>query len=588
MKNISGNKRIEIAIFGALFVICLVLSWPLNFPDGKPKGGTEFFADKAAYYVYLPATFIYSWDVKKFPEKIDEQTRGFTLHYKNDRLIIKTTYGVALMLAPVFIPVHLIARTFDLHPDGFSVFYQQMMTIPGMVYLVLGLFFLRRFLSNYLPRNITYFVVLFIFFGTNLFFYSVDEGLMSHVYSFFLLAAALFLVKRFLDTGKRSFSLYIWLSVVLSVSILIRPTNLVFLSIFIFLDVSSFREAFRRVLFFLKPKYSLTFLLILIIVFIPQMVYWHYLSGSLLYNSYPGEGFSNLKHPMILPLWFAPLNGFFLYTPMAIFFIAGIILMILKKVPNGIYIGAIFLFISLVFASWHTWFFGGSFGSRPFIDFYAILSLPFGYFIRWFLDQKNLFTQSVFFLLMIVFTYYNLMLTWHYTFFPGSVWSWDDYRIHLSDSGIQRFYKTTYTYKNDFENDILPNEIPRIKSPVHSQTLATFMDETMEFNAKTSWQFDQILLKLPSSADVSIWIRPETRAMTGACFVCSVEDINMKNIFYQTIKLDSFKLKTGQWSKAEEIIHFPEWIPPSSIISFYLWNMQRTKFYADDITIKFQ
>ena len=132
--------------FSVLFIISLILSYPINFPDGKPKGGTEFFADKAMYYVYLPATFIYRWDLKKFPEKIDEKTRGFTLHYKNDKLIIKATYGVALMLTPFFIPVHVIAKVFHLEPDGVSVFYQEMMTIPGIFYVILGLFFLRPLL----------------------------------------------------------------------------------------------------------------------------------------------------------------------------------------------------------------------------------------------------------------------------------------------------------------------------------------------------------------------------------------------------------------------------------------------------------
>ena len=348
------------------------------------------------YYVYLPATFIYHWDIKKFPEKIDEKTRGFTLHYKNDRLIIKTTYGVALMLTPFFMPVHLIALAFDLQPDGFSEFYQRMMTIPGLVYLVFGLFFLRRFLAWYLPWNMTYFTVFFLFFGTNLFFYSVDEGLMSHVYSFFLFSATLFLLKKFLNTGKQSYSLFVWLCILVSLAILIRPTNLVLLSLFIFLDTSSFREIGQRFLFFIKPKYSLIFILVLFLVLIPQMLYWHYLSGSYIYDSYPDEGFTNLKHPMILPLWFSPLNGFFLYTPMAIFFIAGITWMIVNKKPNGVYFALLFLFMSLVFASWVSWFFGGSFGMRPFVEFYTLFSLPFGYFSAWMLSRRNLFIRSLF------------------------------------------------------------------------------------------------------------------------------------------------------------------------------------------------
>lgn len=588
IKKPMYKANTELAFFICLFLVSLFLSWPMNFPDGKPKGGTEFFADKAAYYVYLPATFIYHWDVKKFPEKIDEQTRGFTLHYKNDRLIIKTTYGVALMLTPFFVPVHLLARTFDLQPDGFSLFYQQMMTIPGMVYLVLGLFFLRRFLVNYLSRNVTFFTIIFIFFGTNLFFYSVDEGLMSHVYSFFLFSASLFLLKKFLDSGKQHFPLFIWLCLVLSLAILIRPTNMVLLSLFIFLDTSSFKEISQRFLLFIKPKYSLIFILVLFLVFIPQMLYWHYLSGSFLYNSYPGEGFTNLKHPMILPLWFAPLNGLFLYTPMAIFFIAGIILMIVKKLPNGIFFGALFLFMSLVFGSWLIWFFGGSLGMRPFIDFYSIFALPFGYFSAWMLNRTNLFIRSIFIVTVLIFSWYNLRLTWHYNCFPGSIWSWDDYRNYLSDAGFQHFPKNTYTFINDFENNTLPNEIPRNNKVVHSLTLSSSLDRTMEFNCKYSRRFDQILDKLPKKATAGIWFMIDSTNKTGAFFVCSIEDTLGKNLFYHSVNIDKFAEKQGKWAKAEEIIHFPEWLPPASTVSFYIWNVRRSHFYIDDMTIKFE
>jgi len=578
----------EGTFFTALFAVCLVISYPINFPDGKPKGGTEFFADKAAYYVYLPATFIYHWDIKKFPEKIDEQTRGFTLHYKSDRLIIKTTYGVALMLTPFFIPAHLIAKTFNLEPDGFSVFYQKMMTIPGIFYLVIGLFFLRRFLENYLAGKITYIAVTLVFAGTNLFFYSVDEGLMSHVYSFFLFSTSLFLLKIFLDGNKKSFPVFLWLSVTLSLAILLRPTNIIFLSLLVFLDVQSLKEAGARAIFFLKPRYSLSFLLLLFLLFLPQMFYWRYLSGSYLYNSYPGEGFTNLGHPMILGLWFAPLNGFFLYTPMALFFIAGVIFMIIKKIPNGIFILLLFLILSYLFASWLTWFFGGSFGMRPFVEFYSIFALPFGYSLEWVLKRKNLFIRSLFILSIGAFTWYNLKLTYHYNCFPGSVWSWDDYRIYLSDAGVQHFSKKTYTFINDFENNTLPDDIPRVNTIVHSPTLSSYADTTMEFICKYSRRLDEILDHKPRSAAAGIWIYPDRTSKTGALLICSIIDQDNKTLFYQKLNIDTCITKTREWVKAEKTFYFPEWIVPSSKVTFYIWNLKRKHFFIDDMTIKFE
>ncbi|MEI6898468.1 MAG: hypothetical protein WCL00_01215 [Bacteroidota bacterium] len=581
-------KKNEILFFSILFTVSLVVSYPINFPDGKPKGGTEFFADKAAYYVYLPATFIYKWDVKKFPEKIDERTRGFTLHYKSNRLIIKTTCGVALMLTPFFIPTHLIAKLFSLQPDGFSEFYQLMMTLPGIFYLVLGLFFLRRFLAGYCKEWISYLAVFLLFAGTNLFFYSVDEGLMSHVYSFFLFSLALYMVRKMNNGQSASFKLWLLLCFVFSLAILIRPTNIFFMSILAFLDIKSLKEMIQRFRFCLMPKQSLSFLIIFILTWVPQMLYWHYLSGHYIYNSYPDEGFTNLAHPMIIPFWFAPLNGLFLYTPLALFFIAGLIFMFIKRVPNALFIFSLFTLLSSLFSSWLTWFFGGSFGCRPLVEYFALLSLPFAILLERIFAIKNLFSRSILFVIIGLFSYYSLRMSVHYNCFEGSIWSWDDYKAYLSNAGILHFPKKTYNYLNDFENNTLPDEVPRVFSPVHSRTLSTYLDSTIEFGCKYAKRLDEILDHQPLMATTSLWYRGYYPEKCGAFFVCSVDDTLGRNLFYKSVGFDNFAAKNDEWTEAGEVFHFPEWLPPHTKVSFYIWNPGRSRFYVDDISIKFE
>ena len=391
---------------------------------------------------------------------------------------------------------------------------------------------------------------------------------------------------------------------VLSIAILIRPTNLLFLSVFAFLDVRSWKEVWERIVFFTKPQYVLSFLVLLIIVFIPQMLYWRYLSGSFLYNSYPGEGFTNLAHPMVLALWFAPLNGFFLYTPLALFFIGGIVMMIVKKMPNGIFIGMLFLILSYLFASWLTWFFGGSLGMRPFIEYYPLFALPFGYFLEWIMKRRNLLIQSLFFTVIALFSWYSLKLSYNYNFFPGSIWSWDDYKIYLSDAGIQRFDRNTYSYINDFENNTLPDDVPRVMQPVHSRTLSTFLDENMEFGCKYSKRFGQIIEKNPSEAAVSLFVFRDQPVPSGALFVCSIEDSTGKLLYYKSFTFEDginrgiegkrgrveegLRGKGEEWKKVSGVFHFPEWIPSYSTVSFYIWNLQRSKFHVDDLVIKFK
>ena len=374
-------KRFEWIFFITLFILGLILSWDFNVEKGKIPHPGVFYVDKASYWVYLPFTFIYGFDADRFPKDIDKKTHGFTLEEDTHKLKAKTTCGIAILWSPFFLLAHGIAKIFHLQADGFSDFYAKMTFLPAVFYLVLGLFFLKKFLERYLDRVISYAVIILIFLGTNYYYYTIKEGLMSHDTSFCLVAMLLFLTKTFLDKGMKPFRYFAAISFIIAFIALIRPTGIVVLLILLFLDTRTWKEAVHRILFFLHPRYSLTFILIILLVFSPQLMYWHYLTGKFLWFSYPGEGFYNWKFPMMIPIWFSPLNGLFLYNPLDLLFIAGAILMIIKKQPNGIFIFSFFILISYLFSAWHSWYFGGAFGSRPFVDFYPLLALPFGIFL---------------------------------------------------------------------------------------------------------------------------------------------------------------------------------------------------------------
>ncbi|MCI5054600.1 MAG: hypothetical protein MRY83_00760, partial [Flavobacteriales bacterium] len=46
-----------------------------------------------------------------------------------------------------------------------------------------------------------------------------------------------------------------------------------------------------------------------------------------------------------------------------------------------LYMTALFIFLYIT-SSWHQWYYGGSFGLRPFIDIYAIMFLPIAFWLR--------------------------------------------------------------------------------------------------------------------------------------------------------------------------------------------------------------
>ena len=198
MTTTKSGKQNEYIFFGILLILCLVISYTDYFKANPASGSYRISSDKAQYYVYLPATFIYGWDIHRFPENSDKERNGFVLDHQRNKIVTKTTYGAALLWSPFFLVAHFIELHENLEADGFSWFYERMTVIPGVVYLVLGLFFLRRFLSRYYSQWISYLTVILVFAGTNLYFYGIEDGLMSHVNSFFLFSLYLFLLKKFM------------------------------------------------------------------------------------------------------------------------------------------------------------------------------------------------------------------------------------------------------------------------------------------------------------------------------------------------------------------------------------------------------
>lgn len=587
IKRLFSRRRIDWMIFVPLFFLGLFLSYNINFTS-RNFYVNKIVSDKAYYYAYLPATFIYDWDIHKFPAGIEKKCDAYFLDSKRNKLDNKTTCGVAILWTPFFLVTHFIAVHWDLQPDGFSDFYQKMSILPGVFYLVLGLFFLRKFLSNYFSPFISWVTVFLIFAGTNLYYYGVYDGLMSHVNSFFLFALFLFLLKKFLDQEKKSFLLFVGISFVFSMAILIRPTNILLFFIIIFLDVNTLKSILARILLFLKPTYILSFLVIFLLVFLPQLIYWKYLSGNFLYYSYPGEGFINWKNPHMISVWFAPLNGFFLYTPIALLFIAGIVIMILKRISNGIFTGLFFLLITYIFASWHMWYFGGSFGYRPFVEYYAILALPFGYFLTSLKSVKNLYIRSLLIIFIVISCYYNLRLTYIQRWNTSSAWAWDDYLIYLDNAGLYHYNFDVYTFKQDFENS--PTEFQFTQREcVHSADIAGYFNKDIGFNGKFSRRLDDVLHGQVKSIKASLWVNPGKKIRTNALFICNIHDWKEKSYYFKAIPLDDFITSPLTWVKITATFEIPEWIDQSNIISMGVWNKSRTSTtYIDDIKLRFE
>jgi len=586
--SLASRKRslrdglIFLVIFG--IGIFITLSW--NMQNGKVRSPGKIWSDAAHYYVYMPATFIYGWNAFCFPYKIEKRFEGFLLNDKTGKVEIKTTCGEALLLTPFFLAAHASAYLFKLPMDGFSSFYQVFMLIGCIFYFTLGLFFLKKFLDRYFKHAISLTAVLIIALATQMYFYAYDQALMSHTYSFFLFSAFFYLLKLYLDGGKKSYTLFSLLSLSLAMAVLLRPTNVMAILWFAFLDLKSSKELWQRLLFFLNPKRSLLYILIQFIVLVPQFIYWKYLSGHYIYFSYPGEVFF-WGNPMLLQVWFSPFNGLFPYHPIFFLFLAGMIIMIVRHKLNGIFSLLFFLLASYVFSCWHCWYYGGSFGFRPLAEFTVFMALPLAYLILDIVQWKNLFLKSVMVVTFFLLIYFNLMQFYHYQVFTGGMWSWDDYFIKLREYEVVDYPQKTYEWKTDFANTFQYEPVILTFQHPRSRVLATYCSKDIADNVHYRRKLSKILDHPVSRLSLSVWVYPVEHDSTHALWVCRIQNSDSL-VFFKGISFDEFVNKRDIYSEVHASFEVPEWVDPNSDIEFFIWNPKGREFYFDDMSIKFE
>jgi hypothetical protein len=371
--------------------------------------------DVKSYYAWLPAVFIYKDislefrkdNIEKFGELI------WPVETPEGRYAIVTTMGMAFLYSPFFAAAHLAANLSGFEADGYSRPYRFALTFGALFYLWAGMIFLKRILRRFHGDHIVAATIVAVVLGTNLFYYSTYEAAMTHVYNFTLIAGFILLTIRFYE--KPSLRLIIAAGVLAGLITLVRPVNIIVLVPFFLWGIKCFGDLRERLIFF-RDRYIWVLLMagFFVLVWVPQFIYWRWVSGSFFYFSY-GElgGRFFFGNPQIFNILFSVKKGWLVYTPLMIFSIAGIIVLIVRRSGMAL---AIALFTGLniyILSSWWNWWYGGGFGLRSFVDCYALLAIPFAAFLDFSTRQGRLLRLPLTGL-MAVLLVYNLFQTRQY------------------------------------------------------------------------------------------------------------------------------------------------------------------------------
>ncbi len=355
-----------LGIFSLYFIYSRNLNSPVIRSDGE------------GYYAYLPATLIYH-DIT-LTRLVDGPLRGTppqgaALWPGTDSYLLKYPAGEAILMSPFFLIGWVAAYLFHQALDGYSAPFQYAAAFSGLLYAVVGLIVLWSVLERYFKRSTVLIGLSVLLFGTNLFHYVTYDAIFSHTYSFFLFVVFLYFVERLYSLQKLLD--FVLLGIVAGLIVITRPTNALWLLFGVLFGLTSLRDLRDRLAFWMGAwrKWLLALLAFLAVVSI-QVLYWHAITGAFVVYSYPGE-FFDFARPQLLNVLFSVRKGLFFWSPIVLTVFPG--LFYARRLAPAYFVPILVFFPLNIYliSSWTTWWYGGSFGQRPFVESMPMFAIAF-------------------------------------------------------------------------------------------------------------------------------------------------------------------------------------------------------------------
>lgn len=372
-----SRKTNFLTLLAPLFFFVVVLILVQNENLAKPSKASPRY-DAAGYYAYLPGTFIYH----NYHFDFHQQFTGypiddFVINLGDSIRINKYPMGVALLQAPFFLAAHVFAKARG-EGTGYSKPYYLSAKAGTAFYSAFGLLLIGLILLPYFPDHVIGLTQISLGFGTNLFYYTAYENLMSHAYSFFLFAGCLWVGLKWREHYRRKYLLSF--AILAGLIAATRLTNIIFLIVPLFWGFRNFEDlrTLHKRLF--AEKWVIFFSIILFLLpILPQLIYLKILSGHWIFNTYQGEQFF-WNSPQWVKVLVSYRKGWLVWSPLIVL---GFIGMVWWRKHISFWPVMVYLVINLyIVSSWWCWWYGGGFGMRALIEASVPMSVGIAFSIH--------------------------------------------------------------------------------------------------------------------------------------------------------------------------------------------------------------
>lgn len=367
-------------IVGLLIAIFFTYSYSLKISESLNNQKNCICAyDGFGYYMYLPAVFSQNtlkmkkeWAQGLQNEYCDEIYAYQLIEQRNGNNIDVYHMGLSFVQLPSYLVADIFAKVLGYKNDGFSKPYQIAFLINALLFILFGIYYLRKLLLLFFNEKISAVLLLVTFFATNYYFTALYQYDLAHVYLFTLNTAFLLYLFKYSEERKKKY--LIFSAIILGLTFAIRPTQVIWgviPLIYLYNNKPNLSSFWKEILLF--PLFA-------IIWNIPHLLYWKIVGGELFLPNLHTEEII-LTDPNLIDFLFSYRKGWLLYTPVFILSFIGFFSLYKKnKLLFWSTITFSFLYIYIL-SSWECWWYASSFGSRPMTEAYPLLILPIGYLL---------------------------------------------------------------------------------------------------------------------------------------------------------------------------------------------------------------
>lgn len=534
--------------------------------------------DGYGYYVYLPAIFIYG-DVEEYAF-VDEHFANYEVSSEVYQLMATEdgsrfpiyNIGLAVVWAPAFLLTHAVVSLTGLAPaDGMSYPYQLAIVLMSWLVFFLGLRYLRRFLLRHFPEWPVALTLVGLGLGTNLFYYAVEKPDMTHMYLFSGYAALLYVFGKILDEeARRSISVFnrFWLvfGLIAGLMCLIRSSEIVLFALPALHGLrnwNSFKRNFVRTL--------VPFLIALAIFAVFQLGFYKIGTGQWWRDGYAGLGFDWLS-PHLYEGFFGYRRGWLVYTPLMTLALAGIFCL-----RRGWFLPVLIFTLAncyLLF-SWHIWWYGNTFGSRPLVQSYAMLALPLAALLTRFgganAGAKNAWKKAMQGGLFLLFIGLNLFQHWQY-----------NQRIIPLDFTNKTYYWHVFGKTSlDKKDRVFLDTDEKLPQGTWPATPLLTIDTLVTAPPKASREFTNLLEARPEQGKGALWLRSR---LDFSYFGATYDKWKFPSVVTEhkrgdeTLKWIQVKIPPVIDDPGRDALSFsislPDW-RAGDLVKQYLWNLSQ-------------